>query len=261
MSRSGDRWSHRRFRRTVGCVFVLALASAGVALASGQGRPAAGQASTRRASSASVRVSGARGRRHGSRGREGRRPPGSVRAPGLPAGTVRTGRSANPMRAPIMMRGLAAIRRREAARVALLRTPRMVAIRRASRMRYAHESAVAAFQTGAHTFPRQITAPGLQSLNVGAGQKVRRRLNDYAALVQTDSRHDYVETGREPLYGRTPGGATAPMNLALTRRWWHVYAAERDRSDVDPGELEQTGSLPSGRGGSAVRLRGRGAGH
>jgi hypothetical protein len=110
--------------------------------------------------------------------------------------------------------GLAQAEQQQEQWQAWVSSPQAAAARQSSRTAYENQSPAQARSTDATTFP-QIDANGIQPLEPGSGRKLVRRLGDYGALVQTGGHQAVVESPL-PLFGATPSGSVAPVDLSLT---------------------------------------------
>ncbi len=106
------------------------------------------------------------------------------------------------------------------------------------RARHQHQTAKQALGTLRKAFPAQV-ASGFTSFN---GSHLVRRLSDHQAIVATSTGRYSLAVGVLPLFGRTPAGRTAPVDLRLVRRG----------STFVPRSALMRVSLPSSTGGAVT---------
>jgi hypothetical protein len=136
--------------------------------------------------------------------------------------------------------GLAQAEQQQEQWQAWISSPQAATARQSSRTAYENQTAANARNTDATAFP-QIDADGIQPLQPGSGRKLLRRLGDYGALVQADGHQAVVESPM-PLYGATPSGGSAPVDLDLT--------AAPGQSSFVPQSSAVPVSIPAASGGS-----------
>jgi hypothetical protein len=82
--------------------------------------------------------------------------------------------------------------------------------------KYRHENAAQALATLRETFPAQV-ANGFKSFDGTTGTLVRR-LSDHQAIVTSSTGRSTLAVGVLPLFGHTPAGGMAALDLGLVRR-------------------------------------------
>jgi hypothetical protein len=83
-----------------------------------------------------------------------------------------------------------------------------------ARTMYRHENAAQALATLRETFPAQV-ANGFKSFD---GTTLVRRLRDHQAIVTSSTGRSTLAVGVLPLFGHTPTGGTAALDLGLVRQ-------------------------------------------
>lgn len=110
-----------------------------------------------------------------------------------------------------------ALRRLWARRQAWSASPAARKARAVSTSAYTGENATEALATDVTAFPGWIDAPGVQSLDLGRGGKLLRRLGKNQALVLGSNGRTSLAESQLPLLGKAANGKSAPLNLNLVR--------------------------------------------